>query len=188
MVRSPRPLVEAVPLRQLPPSPPPARAPQMPKLARLATVRSCPALLSLRWASRQQRAGILIGSHVGWISELYVGSTGHETSPHYAGPHNTLCREGRTTLSARAAAIWLCAAVGPALTSCRSTLETQKVKSMTLKQIALFFRMVLRASPRSSSRSRGALNCHCRYARSGDPTTVRLRRRGADHRPGFAAR
>ena len=158
-------------------------------------------------------------------------------------------------------AIWLCAAVGPALTSCRSTLETQKVKSMTLKRIALFFRMVVRrsghacakvpphalhvwltaskrcldrapppvpphrhpcpcpsapatcrrrASPRlclplctlrrpyrrsapavrrrSSSRSRGALNCRCRYARSGDPTAVRLRRCGADHRPGFAAR
>ena len=46
------PPAEAVPPRQLPPPPPPARAPQMPKLARLATVRSCPALLSLRWASR----------------------------------------------------------------------------------------------------------------------------------------
>ena len=83
---------------------------------------------------------------MGWISELCVGSAGHETSPHYAGPHDTLRREGRTTLSARAAAIWLCAAVGPALTSCRSTLETQKVKSMTLKRIALFFRMVVRRS------------------------------------------
>ena len=41
---------------------------------------------------------------------------------------------------------------------------------------------------RSSSRSRGALNCRCRYARSGDPTAVRLRRCGAGHRPGFAAR
>ena len=39
-----------------------------------------------------------------------------------------------------------------------------------------------------SSRHRSALICRWRCARSGDPTAVRLRRRGADHRPGFAAR